>query len=110
LSYRTTAGAARKRVETALGILRRSELAPLVDLVGDLGRWLAGFDPSSIVQLEYESVSELFTWDELDNDHSAREVQESVEALGSGDVPRSVEMYQAVATRWAEVRSHESLN
>ncbi|MFN2545293.1 MAG: hypothetical protein ABR600_12115 [Actinomycetota bacterium] len=110
LSYRTTAARARKRVEHALGILRRSELAPLADLVGDLGRWLAAFAPASIVQLEYASVSGLFTWDELDNDHSAREVQDSVEALGSGDLPRSVAMYQSVAARWAEVRSHESLN
>ena len=110
LSYRTTAARARKRVDTALGVLRRSELAPLSDLVGDLGRWLAGFDPTSIVQLDYAGVSGLFTWDELDNDHSAREVQAAVESLGEGDVARSVEVYQAVATRWAEVRSHESLN
>ena len=64
----------------------------------------------SIVELDYASVSALFSWDELDNDHSAREVQEAVEALRTGDVTRSVEVYQTVATRWAEVRSHESLN
>jgi hypothetical protein len=110
LLYRTTAAKARKRVESALGALRRSELAPLVELVGDLGRWLAAFDPRSIVELDYSSVSALFSWDELDNDHSAREVQEAVEALGTGDVARSAEVYQTVATRWAEVRSHESLN
>jgi hypothetical protein len=97
-------------VDAALGALRRSELAPLVELVGDLGRWLAAFDQRSIVELDYGSVSALFTWDELDNDHSAQEIQEAVEALGAGDVTRSVEVYQTVATRWAEVRSHESLN
>jgi len=110
LRYRTTTDKARKRVEGALGVLRRSDLAPLVDLVGDLARWLAAFDPRSIAELDYGSVSGLFTWDELDNDHSAREVQDAVDALGSGDVARSAEVYQTVATRWAEVRSHESLN
>ena len=110
LSYRSTAAKARKRVEEALRILRRSELAPLADLVGDLGRWLAGFDQASIVQLDYDSVSELFSWDELDNDHSAGEIQEAVRALGAGDLARSAEVYQTVAGRWAEVRSHESLN
>src|SRR5207248_9179734 len=70
LLYRTTAGAARKRVEGALLALRRSELAPLVDLVGDLGRWLAAFDGRSIAELDYGGVAGLFTWDELDNDHS----------------------------------------
>jgi hypothetical protein len=110
LVYRTTARAGRKRVEHALSIIRRSELAPLVELIGDLSRWLAAFDARSLVELDYGSVSVLFNWDELDNDHSAREVQEAVEALGAGDVTRSVEVYQNVAARWAEVRSHESLN
>jgi hypothetical protein len=110
LVYRTTSGAARKRVDAALAIIRSSELAPLVDLVGDLARWLAAFDARSFVELDYGSVSALFNWDELDNDHSAREIQEALEALGSGEAGRSAEIYQTVAARWAEVRSHESLN
>jgi hypothetical protein len=93
-----------------MSVLRRSELTPLVDLVGDLGRWLAAFDNRSLLELDYGSVSALFGWDELDNDHSAREVQEAVAALREGDVARSAEMYQLVAGRWAEVRSHETLN
>ena len=110
LTYRTQVPAARKRAEAALGALRRSELAPLSDLVGDLGRWLASFDHRSIVELDYAGVSDLFGWDELDNDHSAREIQESVASLSTGDLARAAELYQQVAGRWAEVRSHESLN
>jgi hypothetical protein len=110
LFYRTPVPRARRRVDTAMSVLRRSDLTPLVDLVGDLGRWLAAFDNRSILELDYGSVSALFGWDELDNDHSAREVQEAVAALREGDVARSAEMYQLVAGRWAEVRSHETLN
>jgi hypothetical protein len=110
LTYRTAVPAARKRAEAALSALRRSELAPLSDLVGDLGRWLASFDHRSIVDLDYDRVSDLFGWDELDNDHSAREIQESVSALRAGDLAKAAELYQSVAGRWAEVRSHESLN
>jgi hypothetical protein len=101
---------ARERAERALGIIQRSELAPMADLVGDLTRWLAAFDSRSIVVLDYSGVSGLFGWDELDNDHSAREIQEAVTALGEGDVALSGELYQTVAARWAEVRSHETLN
>ena len=101
---------ARERVERALGIIRRSELAPMADLVGDLARWMGAFDQRSIVVLDYAGVSALFGWDELDNDHSARDIQEAVTALGEGDVMRSGELYQQVAARWAEVRSHETLN
>jgi hypothetical protein len=110
MSYRSTVETVRKRVDSALEIIRRSELAPLVDLVGDLARWLAAFDSRSLVELDYGSVSALLSWDELDNDHSAREIQEAVAALGEGDTGRSADAYQAVAARWAEVRSHESLN
>ena len=110
LTYRTTSAKARRRAEAALGALRRSELAPLSELVGDLGRWLAAFDARSLLELDYGGVAGLFSWDELDNDHSAREIQEAISALASGDLARSAELYQQVAGRWAEVRSHESLN
>src|SRR5438067_366507 len=82
---RTSVATPGRRVQAALVARRRSEPGPVADLVGALGRWLAAFDPRSIVEPGYASVSDLFTWDELDNDRSAREVQEAVEALGSGD-------------------------
>ena len=110
LVYRSDVTKARKRAEVALVALRRSELSPLADLAGDLSRWLAAFDSRSLIELDYDGVSGLFTWDELDNDRSAAEVQESVKALAGGDLGRAVELYQAVSNRWAEVRSHESLN
>ena len=110
LTYRSTTAKGRRRADAALGALRRSELAPLSELVADLGRWLAAFDARSMLELDYGGVAHLFTWDELDNDHSAREIQEAIAALSSGDLARSVELYQGVAGRWAEVRSHESLN
>jgi hypothetical protein len=110
LAYVTTTPKARRRAETALGALRRSDLAPLAELVADLARWLAAFDARSILELDYGTVAHLFTWDELDNDDSAREIQEAIEALSRGDLARSAELYQGVAGRWAEVRTHESLN
>ncbi|HEX9375663.1 MAG TPA: hypothetical protein VGB19_05430 [Actinomycetota bacterium] len=110
MTYPTQVTKARKRAEAALVALRRSELSPLADLAGDLSRWLAAFDHRSILELDYDGVSSLFTWDELDNDHSARDVQESISALGGGDLARAAELYQSVSNRWAEVRSHESLN
>jgi len=110
LIYQTPVPKARKRAEAALVALRRSELAPLADLAADMSRWLASFDPRSILELDYASVSGLFTWDELDDDRSAGEVQESIAALGAGDLAGAAELYQGVANRWAEVRSHESLN
>ena len=111
LSYWTPLPLARRRVERALSAIRRTDLAPLAPMVRELAQWLTSFDPASAVELDYAEVSNLFSWDELDNDHSAQEIQESVEALGGSDgMARAAELYQGVANRWADAMSRESLN
>jgi hypothetical protein len=111
LYYWTPISVAKRRADRALQLLRSSELAPVSALVRDLTQWLGSFNPHSMVELDYASVSTLFTWDELDNDHSGREIQEAIRLVQEdGAMPRAVEIYQMVAARWAEARSKESLN
>ena len=86
----------------------RAGAFPMADRYGRVQFYRS--DPRSILELDYGSVADLFTWDELDNDHSAGEIQEAISALSGGNLARSIEVYQGVAARWAEVRSHESLN
>jgi hypothetical protein len=110
LSYVTTARRAMRRAEKAIPGLRRTDLGPVADLIVELHQWLSAFDPRSIVELDYGGLCDFMTWDELDDDRSARDVQEALKALSSEEFPRSAELYQSVITRWAEVRNHESLN
>lgn len=113
LSYWTPIADARRRAGRALAVLRRSELSPVASLVLDLAEWLAAFHPRSFVELDYGDVADLFTWDELDNDRSGRDIQESIDAIAdpaAGGIARAGELYQAVAARWAEAMSRESLN
>ncbi len=111
LFYWTPISKAKKRAERALQIIRRSELAPIAQLVSELAEWLSHFDPRSRIELDYAGLSSLFSWDELDDDHSAREIQEAIEALGSqGGLPRAAELYQSVSNRWADAMTRESLN
>jgi hypothetical protein len=76
----------------------------------DLAAWLGVFDPRSALELDYGDLSGLFGWNDLDDDHSAREIWEALDALGEGDIPRAVDLYQLVAARWAETRTRGSLN
>jgi hypothetical protein len=111
LYYWTPLGRAKERAERGLRALSRTDLAPVAELVQDLVQWLAGFHPHSMVELDYSAVSALFSWDELDNDHSGRQIQEALEALGDPDrMDHAGELYQLVAGRWAEARARESLN
>jgi hypothetical protein len=110
LSYVTTLRRAMRRAEKAVPALRRSDLGPVAEMIVELYRWLAAFHPHSLVELDYGRLCGFLTWDELDDDHSARDVQDALRALGTEEYPRSAELYQSVITRWAEARNHESLN
>jgi hypothetical protein len=108
--YWTSLPEAKQRAERALEILRDNELELVADLVEDMVAWLMVFDPRSAVELDYGDISELLTLSELEEDHSARELQGALDALAEGDLDRAGDLYQLVASRWAEAKTRESLN
>ncbi len=110
LRYQTTVRRAMRRAEDAIPVLRTSDLGPISELLVDLHQWMASFDHLSLVELDYGSLCDFLSWDELDDDHSAREIHAALDALAAGEYLRSADIYQGVLGRWAEVRSHEVLN
>jgi hypothetical protein len=110
LRYRTTARRAMRRAERAIPVLRRTDLGPISELILDLHQWMASFDPGSLLELDYASLCDFMTWDELDDDRSSRELHDALDALEREEFPRSADIYQGVLTHWAEVRSREILN
>ena len=52
----------------------------------------------------------MFTWDELDDDHSVASVRAAVDALAADGPEAASELYRSVAARWAETRSRETFN
>ena len=110
LRYRTTARRAIRRAERAVPVLRRTDLGPISELIVDLHQWLMGFDPASLLELDYASLCDFMTWDELDDDRSSRDLHEALDALEREEFPRSADIYQGVLTHWAEVRSREIMN
>ncbi len=110
LRYRTTIRKAMRRAENAIPVLRRTDLGPISELILDLHQWMASFDHLSLLELDYGSLCDLMSWDELDDDRSAREIHAALDALQGGEYVRSADIYQGVLGRWAEVRSREVLN
>src|SRR3989442_3421325 len=110
MRYRTTVRRAMRRAEDAVPGLRRTDLGPISELILDLHQWMAVFNPSSLLELDYGALCDLMSWDELDDDRSARDIHEALTALEREEYPASAEIYQSVLTRWAEVRNRESFN
>jgi hypothetical protein len=110
LRYRTTARRALRRAGQAIPVLRRSDLGPISELLLDLHEWIGLFDPKSLVELDYATLCDFLTWDELDDDRSVREVGRALDALERHEFPRSADIYQGVLSHWAEIRGHELLN
>jgi len=54
-----------------------------------------------MLELDYGEVSSLFDPNELIFDDSCELLQQSLEALASGDMMRAGECYGRVVTRWA---------
>lgn len=110
IRYWTRVPEARSRAGRAMRILRAGDLAHVAELVGELDGWLSSFDDGCAVELDYGAVADLFSWSDLDEDHSAAEVQGALDALEIGDLARAGGLYQQVAGRWADAQLRESLN
>lgn len=102
IRYRTDIQEAWTRTELAHETLRKLEVLPgPAEELGQLVEWLRSFTKSSMVELDYGDVSELFDPHELVFDDSCEMVHESVQALAAGDMLRAGEFYGKVVTRWA---------
>jgi hypothetical protein len=111
IRYETRASDARRRVGDALQTLTGGIVHPvIVGMIYELKEWLATFDASSLLELDYASVAALFDPDEIADDHSAADVWNAIRALGEGDGMKAGLFYQRANERWARVRQRESLN
>ena len=102
LRFRTGIREARARVSRAYEILTKLAVftGPAEELNQVLG-WLEPFPDGSMVELDYNDVSDLFDSQELVFDDSCDQVNQSIDALEVGDMMRAGECYGRVVTRWA---------
>ncbi|MEU5365011.1 hypothetical protein ABZ354_16275 [Streptomyces sp. NPDC005925] len=111
LRYRTPMVQARRRVARGLRALKDAiEEGPLIDGLLDVGRWLEEFHPRSFVELDYGGLVHALRADELEDDHSAADVAEGIDALRRGDGGAAAEAYGRLVERWRAVRDLRSAN
>ncbi|MFI5681650.1 hypothetical protein [Streptomyces cellulosae] len=111
LRYRTPMVQARRRVARALRALKDAiDEGPLIDGLIDVGRWLEEFHPRSLVELDYGGLVHVLPAGELENDHSAADVADGIEALRHGDGVAAGEAYARLVERWRSVRDRRSAN
>ncbi|WP_344901624.1 hypothetical protein [Actinomadura meridiana] len=117
LIYVTAMGEARRRVADALPVVR----ANLGDGTGEvyllsagrldtLGRWLGGFHPRSLVELDYGGLVHLLDDRTLSTDESVAEVAVALTGMRRGEAELTVAMYKRLLARWRPVRALEAAN
>ncbi|GHA02067.1 hypothetical protein ACFOOM_09530 [Streptomyces echinoruber] len=111
LRYRTPMVQARRRVARGLRALRDAmDEGPLIDSLVDVGRWLEEFHPRSWVELDYGGLVHVVPSEDLEEDHSAADVAEGIDALRRGDEEAAGEAYLRLVERWRSVRELRSAN
>lgn len=108
LRYRTPMSQARRRVARGLKVLREVlDDSPLVDGLEDVGRWLEEFHPRSVVELDYDGLVHVIGREQLQDDCSAADVNEGLDALRADDGTRAGEAYRRLTDRWRAVRDRQ---
>ena len=111
LRYQTPMVQARRRVARGLRALKDAiDDGPLIDGLVDVGRWLEEFHPRSLVELDYGGLVHTLPAGDLEDDHSAADVAEGVEALRHGDGTAAGAAYARLVERWRSVRDRRSAN
>jgi hypothetical protein len=75
----------------------------LADSLEAIASWLAAFEDTSLLELDYGRVSTLFTRDELAADDTCADLTGALAALDDGDPDAALAAFARVTERWARV-------
>ena len=106
IRYRNTRRDATSRLTRAIRVLKRAGFdESVVEPVHGLRDWIHDFPEEALVELDYGSVSRLFTDNDLVLDESATHINASIEALDGEDLEQAGEHYALAASRWASMQA-----
>ena len=108
LVYVTPMASARRRVARGLAALRgQPEIE--TDLAA-VARWLEGFHPYSLVELDYGGLVYLLSDDALWGDESVAELAAAIDAMSRGHCELAAGMYSRTQLRWQVFSESEQVN
>ncbi|GAA2398115.1 hypothetical protein GCM10010191_01020 [Actinomadura vinacea] len=110
LIYVTAMAGARARVEAALPYTADGRSGLAAGQLETLARWLAGFHPHALVELDYGGLVHLLDDAFLRADESVAEVGVALAAIARGEVELATAMHRRLLARWRLVRALESAN
>jgi hypothetical protein len=106
IRYRNSRRDASKRLERAIRVLAEAGFdETVIEPVQSLSEWMVDFPGDAVVELDYGSVAELFTENDLLLDESATHINASLDALELDDLERAGEFYALAAGRWAAMQA-----
>ncbi|MGH9194882.1 MAG: hypothetical protein ACRD1T_03975 [Acidimicrobiia bacterium] len=111
IRYVTDLRKADVRVKKALEILKSSQIPDgVIDLVEELSEWIAEFPPDSILELDYSTVADLFSEDELSMDESTAELWVCLTSLEAGEFEQSNQRYSELMAWWSRTQVIQATN
>jgi hypothetical protein len=111
LRYRTEITKARRRAHRASSTLRRAlGDAPITAAVEESTRWLEGFHPRSVVELDYGGLVHLLSDESLREDDSPGLVAAGLAAVGRGEADAATSAYERLVERWRAIQLLERCN
>ena len=119
LVYTTPMPRARRRIARGLGALRHLpteypdavlEPAQAVGDLAEVGRWLEGFHPYSLVELDYGGLVHLVGDDALCENQSVAEIRAAIDGAAWGECELAAAMYMRARNRWRAFAAFEQAN
>lgn len=109
LTYLTHAALATDRLGRAIEAVESTleDGEDVLVALADIAAWVDGFDPESLLELDYGRVGDLFNPLELARDRTCEDVWNALEALESGDLLGAAAYYGAARSRWSTVASKQ---
>ena len=100
--YRTLQADATARIQASLKILEGTDFGQAVtDDLEEYGDWIGGFDTNALIELDYGTISEMFSGAELALDESVEDVWNALKGLANDDWDQAATAYTRVSERWS---------